>query len=334
MGKILLVGALAISLTGCISCPSEGVIEPPPRLDEAEKEIAGGRVQEGLIRFARVMKAIEKRTDTAAEATRARIYSRSFELGAVAIHEKGDETLRKLLAPLAAALRDEATLITIAARSWVEVVSGKSSQDLQMEAAGRLTGIIRLKIERPTLRRVRLVDPEAALCEMTYRRVMLENLAEFERYLLGRAPSSAPRDGSKLAEALKQLAVEMGAIMARPKTNSNVASAGTAFAERCAVEAGAALRDPKGVEAKPETRRFVEATAKDQLEDAGLSADAATAAIVKPTPVPSRVVEAQLAALRRFVYVIETSPEGDASARVASDAVSYWFPRLVDWLQR
>ena len=334
MVKITLIAALAVSLTGCISCPSDGVVEPPPRLDEAEKELAAGRVQEGLIRFARVMQAIEKRTDAAADATRGRILSRSFEVGAVEHYRKGDELLRKPLAALGAQLRDEATLITADADAWAEVISGKSTQDLQMEAASRLTGILRLKIERAELRRVRFVDPDSVLCEMAYRRVMLENLAEFERYLVARAPAAAPKDGSKLAEALKQLGVETGAIMARPKTNANVASAGTAFAERCAIDAGSALRDPRSVEARPETRRFVEARAKDQLEDAGSAADAATAAIVKPSPVPSRVVESQFAALRRFVYVIETRPEGNSSARVAAEGVSYWFPRLVDWLQR
>jgi hypothetical protein len=317
--------ALALSLGGCVTCatpPEDNRIS----LDGAELEIAAGKVGRGLEIFADFMKQLERKTDWGAAQTRARILTRCFEIpGAV------DSIRRASLAPLLSVVDTEAHLLSAAAEQWKFVICGSSTADAQMEAALRIAKILRLKIDKPELRRAALPG-NVLFGGMEYRRLMIESWVEFERYALGRSPV-AGRDGARLAETLKMLGVEAEAIAMNPKVTPSVAATWRALAESCAIEAAAVVRAPQEVTVKPETYSFVEADAKRQIEDAGNAAEGANREIGS-SGAPERVVPAIEAALRRYLFVLETTGANHEQGRAASKAVAFWYPRLDEWAHR
>jgi hypothetical protein len=330
MNRLLLVATLASAMAGCASCGGPSVL-PAISLEAAELELKEGRIEQGLARFADIWKEAATRSDWAASLTRARILLRCHEVGAVEARRRLSAEGKAATEALSVPLESDGLLLSMAAEQWQAVLTGNSDQPAQMEAAQAMARIMKLKLERPEFRRGTLPADDAS--EPLYRRLMLECLADFQRYALGRSPVQG-RNPAPLAETLVALAAANEALADMPNVNRATAAALRKGADRWATEAADVRRQPEKVVPKPDTYDFVEAEAKRHVEDAGLAAELAQAEISKAEGDASRIVVACGSALRRYLFVIETSGAASAQAGTSQEALRFWFPKFVEWARK
>jgi hypothetical protein len=315
------------------ACNGGGAANGGLDLTGAEREIAEGRIEQGLGLYADAWRALGARDDWEAAAVRARILQGCLDAGAVEAVARGTPEFRLRMDPLAPVLRDRATLSTLTAASWIGVLNDTSSAPAQVEAARGLARVVRAKLERPELRRGRLEAVPSPLGDAQYARLLAETLAECERYVVGRTPAGESRDVRPLAGALRRWAATLEALAPAAQAAPPVAALWKGRAESLVREAAAITREPERVMAGPETRGFVEADAREQVGQADEWAMRASAEIARRAG-PERVVEPIEAALRRYLFVLETVGPDHPSARPASEAIAYWYPRLAEWVRR
>ncbi len=323
MNRFLITLGVCAMLGGCGSCETT----PDSEIDlaQAKKEIAEGRVLRGLAMFCDALERIEGKSDAGAGKTRGDILLSAFDCRAADVIRKATNDERASVALLVPYLESDKLLLSAAAEEWIAVISGRSTADMQREGARSLARILKLKIEQPALRCGGL-SGQTPFNDAAYRRLMLESLVEFERYLLGRSEPDA-RNGTSLADALKLLGGALLELAGTAKVNAAVAGGWRDLEELLRAEAGLAIRKPGDIVVKPETYNFVEAGDR-QKNDASDATAAAAREVVGGDP--KRAVPAIEASLRRYLFMRETT-RSDRPLLQAMEAIDFWSPQLVKW---
>jgi len=312
------VATVALILAAVFGCSSQALVVPDD-IDDVKREFAQGNAIGGLRKLNGILNGSMSSLGSA------KVLIACYDMRATVMYSDLSSSQRESIEPLGSSLGSDATLLRSAAMYLCRCLDDESARDRKGEASRLLACILRLKIEEPQLRIVRL-DPDD-FGEMIYRRLALETLVDVEKYRARHLDPNAVSLSVKAAQSL--LAMEAMGLAMQPRVTDVCRNIWRTLAAWYAIESKRAL-SLDGLGASTYTTPGVVGDGARQLQLANGEWWYAESTLNGGQDLHF-VIIAMESALRRFLLVAEAGLPGAEEALILFKAC---FPLLIRLARR